>query len=99
MLLLKGTIEHGQVVLPQPTNLPDGTAVTVLPHEFGNTLGIPDEEWPTNPDGIAKLLARMDRIEPFDMTPVEEEDMLAWRQKNKEHGLAKQDQRIHGLFE
>jgi len=69
MILLKGIIEHGQVVLPEPANLPDGTAVTVLPHESGKTLGIPDEEWPTSPDGIASLLKRMDQVEPFDMTP------------------------------
>jgi hypothetical protein len=99
MILLKGTIENGQVVLPQPANLPDGTAVTVLPHESGKTLGIPDDEWPTKPDDIARLLTRMDRVEPFDMTPAEEADMLAWRQKVKEYSLIKQDQRIPGLFE
>lgn len=99
MLLLKGTIENGQVVLPQPANLPDGTPVTVLPHEPGKTLGIPDEDWPTKPDDIARLLTRMDRVEPFDMTPTEEADTLAWREKVKDYSLANQDRRVHGLFE
>ena len=99
MLLLKGTIENGQVVLPQPANLPDGTPVTVLPHELGKTLGIPDEDWPTKPDDIARLLTRMDRVEPFDMTPAEEADTLAWREKVKDYGLVKQEERAHELFE
>jgi hypothetical protein len=99
MMLLKGIIENGQVVLPQPANLPDGTAVTVLPHEPGKTLGLPDEEWPTSPDDIAAMLARIDRLEPFDMSPAEEADALAWRQTVKDYTLAKQDERIHGLFE
>lgn len=78
MILLKGTIQNGQVVLPQPADLPDGTEVTVLTHESSKTLGIPDAEWPTDPDGIAQLLARMDRVEPFDMTPAEEAEIQAW---------------------
>lgn len=98
MLLLKGTIENGQVVLPQPANLPDGTAVTVLPHEAGQSLGIPDEEWPTHPDDVASLLARMDRLEAFEMTPAEEADMLAWRQKVEAYTIAKQHQATR-LFE
>lgn len=99
MNMLKGTIQHGQVVLPQPANLPDGTAVTVLTHEHTKTLGIPDDEWPKDPEGIAQLLARMDRVEPFDMTPAEEADIEAWRQTIKEYTLANQVKRIDGLFE
>ncbi|MBI1830390.1 MAG: hypothetical protein HYR84_02955 [Planctomycetes bacterium] len=99
MNMLKGTIQDGQVVLPQPANLPDGTPVTVLTHEHSGSLGIPDDEWPTDPDGIAQLLARMDRVEPFDMTLEEEAEIEAWRQKVKEYTLANQDRRIEGLFE
>jgi hypothetical protein len=79
MIMLKGTIQHGQVVLPQPADLPDGTEVTVLTHEHSKTFGIPDDEWPTDPEGIARLVARMERVEPFDMTPAEEADIEAWR--------------------
>lgn len=44
MIMLKGTIQHGQVVLPQPANLPDGTEVTVLTHEQAKTP--PLKAWP-----------------------------------------------------
>ena len=99
MILLKGTIQNGQVVLPQPADLPDGTEVTVWTHGVCKGLGIPDDEWPTDPEGIARLLARMDRVEPFDMTPEEEADVAAWRQKVKEYTLANQDKAIKGVFE
>jgi hypothetical protein len=99
MIMLKGTIRDGQVVLPQPADLPDGTTVTVLTHNHSKTLGIPDAEWPADPDGIARLLARMERVEPFEMTPTEEADIDAWRHKVKEYTLAHQGQRIEGLFE
>ena len=51
MILLKGTIENGRVVLPRPADLPDGTEVTVLAHGSASTLGIPDDQWPTTPRG------------------------------------------------
>lgn len=69
MVVLKGTIQNGQVVLPRRADLPDGTEVTVWPCRPGEILSIPDDEWPTDPDGIARLLARMERVEPFDLTP------------------------------
>jgi hypothetical protein len=33
------------------------------------------------------------------MTPEEEADWLAWRQKNKDYELANFDKRVEGLFE
>lgn len=99
MILLKGIIENGQVVLPQPANLPDGTPVTVLTHEAGKSLGIPDEKWPTDAEGISRLLARIEAVEPFDMNPAEEADVQAWRQRVKEYTLAKQAETVARLFE
>lgn len=99
MILFKGTIENGQVVLPQPADLPNGTPVTVLTYESLSTLGIPDEAWPTDAEGIARLVARMQSVEPFDLTPDEEADTQEWRRKVKEYTLAKQQQTIAGLFE
>ncbi len=99
MILLKGTIQNGQVVLARPADLPDGTEVTVLTHGPFEKLGIPDDEWPTDPKGIAGLLARMQAVESFDMTPEEEAEVEAWRRKVKEYTLANQDKAVEGLFE
>ena len=54
---------------------------------------IPDQ-WPRDPQGIAELLERMDQIEPFEMTPEEEADWLAWRGKIKDYELANFERRI-----
>ena len=97
--MLKGTIQHGQVVLPIPANVPDGTQVTVLTHQPFNRLGIPDDEWPTDPDGIAQLIARMDRVEPFDITPTEEANIEAWRQQVREYTFANQNRATESIFE
>jgi hypothetical protein len=99
MITLRGTIQNGQVVLPQPADLPDGTEVTIHPDYANQTLGIPDDEWPTDPEGLARLLARMERVEPFDLTPAEEVEIEAWRRKVKAYTLANQDKAIEGLFE
>src|SRR5947208_1074351 len=77
MNAIKGTVKNGQVVLDDPTDLSEGTRVEVLPVEAArSTLGMREEDWPTTPEGIAALLARMDQIEPGWLSP---EDDAAWR--------------------
>ena len=98
MVMLKGSIQNGQVHLSQPTDLPDGTEVMVLANGVPETIGIPDDQWPTDPDGISKLIARMERVEPFEMTPAEEAEAQAWRHRVKKYTLAHQDSAIEGIF-
>jgi hypothetical protein len=77
MNALQGTIQNGQIVLDAPAELPDGTRVEVLPiNGTRPTLGMREEDWPTTPEGIAALLARMDEVEPGWLSP---EDDAAWR--------------------
>jgi hypothetical protein len=77
MTALQGTIKNGQIVLDAPTELPEGTRVEVLPIEgIRPTLGMREEEWPTTPEAIANLLARMDQVEPGWLSP---EDDASWR--------------------
>lgn len=77
MNALQGTIKNGQVVLDAPAALPDGARVEVHPIEGDRPpLGMREEDWPTTPEGIAALLARMDQVEPGWLPP---EDDAAWR--------------------
>ena len=69
MNTLHGTIKNGQVVLDVPAELPEGTRVEVLP--VAATLGMREEDWPTTPEAIAALLARMDRAVSVDPLPPE----------------------------
>lgn len=78
MNAIQGTVEHGHVLLDETDKLPDGTRVEVLPvNGVRSTLGMREEDWPTTPEGIAALLARMDQVEPGWLSP---EDDAAWRQ-------------------
>jgi hypothetical protein len=66
MVALKGTVKNGQVILDEPLDLPEGTRVEVLPVEPARlTWGLREEDWPTTPEGIAELVARIDQIEPL----------------------------------
>lgn len=64
MNALQGTVRHGQIVLDDPADLPEGTRVAVHPLEDPQpVLGMREEDWPATPEGIAALLARMDQVE------------------------------------
>ena len=70
MNALQGTIKNGQVILDAPAALPDGARVEVRPIEEARPpLGMREEDWPTTPEGIAALLARMDQVEPGWLSP------------------------------
>jgi hypothetical protein len=78
MAALLGTIQHGQIVLDRPSELPDGTRVEVLPVEAAwPSLGMREEDWPTTSEGIAALLERMDQREADWLSP---EDEASWRE-------------------
>ncbi len=75
---LQGVIKNGQIVLDTPAALPEGTRVEVLPVESARpALGMREEDWPTTPEGITALLARMDQGEPGWLSP---EDDAKWRE-------------------
>jgi hypothetical protein len=82
MNVLQGTMKNGQIILDAPAVLPEGTRVEVLPiEEAPPTLGMREEDWPTTPERIAALLARMDLVEPGWLSP---EDDAAWRSALRE---------------
>jgi hypothetical protein len=77
MNALKGTMRNGQIVLDDPGGLPEGARVEVLPVEAAHAArGMREQDWPTTPEGIAALLARMDQAEPGWLSP---QDADAWR--------------------
>jgi hypothetical protein len=77
MNAIQGTFTNGHIILDAPAALPEGTRVEVLPIEGGRpTLGMREDDWPTTPEAIAALLARMDQVEPGWLSP---QDDAAWR--------------------
>src|SRR6266699_2052071 len=83
MNALQGTVKNGQIVLDGPVPLLEGTRVEVLPIDGQRcSIGMREEDWPTSPEAIAALLARMDQVEPGWLSP---EDDAAWRAALRTH--------------
>jgi hypothetical protein len=98
MSTLKGIIRNGQVIVIGPTDLPDGSEVEILP--VG--LSAVDNEAQMTPDEIARTLAAMEKIEPFEMTDAERAAIEADRQACKEWEKAHFDEhadRLRGFWE
>jgi hypothetical protein len=90
MSTLKGIIRNGQVIVIGPTDLPDGTEVEILPVVLSSV----DHQAQMTPDEIARTLAAMEQIEPFEMTDAERAAIEADRQARKEWEKAHFDE--HG---
>jgi hypothetical protein len=91
-MMIAGTVKNGHVVLDQPSHLPEGTRVEVMPISPAHPAqGMHEEDWPTTPDGIAALLARMDELESGWL---DAEDESAWRaalHEQREHDKRQSD--------
>src|SRR5258708_6047180 len=97
MTAIKGVIRNGEVVLRQPTNWADGTEVTIRP--VGKTeTPVAEDDGPMTADEIARTLAAMEKVEPFDMTGDERADLRAWEQKVKEYSIANMDKGLEDVF-
>jgi hypothetical protein len=90
MSTLKGIIRNGQVIVIGPTDLPDGTEVEILPV---GVLYVGDQGQVT-PDEIARTLAAMELVEPFEMSDAERAAIEADREARKEWEKAHFDE--HG---
>jgi hypothetical protein len=78
MNAIAGTYEQGRIVLQAPVDWPEGSRVEVMLVESSiSKIGMTEEEWPSDPQGIAELLALMDQCEPLGMTAEEEADLAA----------------------
>ena len=80
MNMLKGIIHNGQVVLPHPADLPEGTEVTIVPVDHA----LPGEDEPVTTDEIARTLAAMEAVQPFEMSDSERAAIELDRQTRKE---------------
>jgi hypothetical protein len=89
MSTVRGRYIDGKVILDAPADWPEGAEVNVTPAEEYVGIGMREEDWPTTPEGIAALIARIDKMEPV-LSPEEYE---AWRKE-----LADEKARQKALF-
>ena len=81
-----------------PSGLPDGTEVEILPAG----LSYLDDQRQVTPDEIARTLAAMEVIEPFETTDAERAAIAADRQARKESEKAHFDEhgdRLRGIWD
>ncbi len=96
VILARGIIKRGQVIVPKPIDLPDGTEVVVT---SGSPLaeGDSDEDWDNSPEGISAWLKWYDSLEPLIFS---DEERAAWeadRQARKEWENAEFDRHADKL--
>ena len=53
---IKATYLNGQIIPHQPVDWPDGIELLIEPVTHTETIGMREEEWPTDPEGIARHL-------------------------------------------
>ena len=89
MITVTAIVRNGQLELAEPLDLPDGTEVEIrMPGPPASDAG-PEGDGPMTPEEIARMLAAIDRVEPFEMTEAEyaalEADRQARRAWENEH--------------
>ncbi len=81
MNIIRATIRNGRIEPDEPLDLPEGTEVQITVPE--------NDDEPMSQAEIDRILAAMDRIIPFQMTPEEEAlleaDRLARKEWEKAH--------------
>jgi hypothetical protein len=93
MTPIQATINHGQIIPDVPVEWPDGMRVTVLPGDEGSKpeesepIGLREDEWPTTPEGIAKLVEQISSFEPVEMTEDEEAELAQFRAEMKRKSI------------
>jgi hypothetical protein len=84
MTAMTAIVRNGQLELPRPINLPDGTEVEVLLPEPVGTAPGSEDEGPMTPEEIAGILGAMEKIEPLETSEEERAALEADRQARKE---------------
>lgn len=76
MIRPKSMINNGQIILPKPTDRANGTEVEI--HPVGHAEP-EDDDALLGPDEIARVLALMDQVQPYEMTDAERSALEADR--------------------
>ena len=97
MSVLKATVRGGRIELDAPEDWPEGTEVRVEPVSIAATTGLRDEDWPETPEAIARHLAAMDRMKPWDVTAEEQAEWEAAREARKALEKDRFDERADAL--
>jgi hypothetical protein len=82
--MIKGTVKDGRLELSVPADWPDGTEVEI--HPLDGAAGVDDEVIAAAE--IARTLAAMEQVEPFEMSDTEQAAWEAERRADREREKA-----------
>jgi hypothetical protein len=88
---IKATVRGGQLELERPIELPDGTELLIPVPDA------PDDDAPLSKDEIDRVLASVDRMIPFELTPEDEARLEADRRSRKAWELGHAEPRAETL--
>jgi hypothetical protein len=98
MSAIRATWRNGQIVPEGPVNWPEGLALRVEPASLDTDPFDERNDIPATEDEIARTLAAMELVEPFDLTPDEKAHLEGWEQKINEYTIANFDKGIEDVF-
>jgi hypothetical protein len=96
MKAIKATVKAGRVEVQVPAEWAEGTQVEILPQSAGG--GFLEDDSALSPEEIARTLAAMDKVEPFDITDDESAKLEAWQRKVREYSIDNIDKGIEDVF-
>jgi hypothetical protein len=96
-MTINATFKNGQIVLDGPPDWPEGCRLRIEPVSIERASGLKDQE-PETPEQIEDWLRWYRALQPLEFTPQEEADLAEWRQKVKDHELAKSKRCQEELF-
>jgi hypothetical protein len=97
MNTMTAIVRNGQIELPRPIDLPDGTEVEIRLPEAAGADSFQAHEGLLTPEEIARTLAAMEKIEPLEMSDEERAALEADRQGRKEWEKSHFDSRADEL--
>lgn len=96
---ITGIWQDGHVVLDGVTDWPDGCRVLVEPVSMDETIGLSEDEWRDSPEAVAEWIQWYESLEPLEITPEEQADVVNWQRQIGAYENARGNERLKGLFE
>jgi hypothetical protein len=87
MSVIRATWRNGQVVLDSPVEWPEGCRLVVAEEPPAEIPFLTEEDQRDDPESVRQWIDDLRAVPPLPMTPEQEAEMLAWRQRVKEFNL------------
>lgn len=91
MTTITTTVRDRRIDVPAPGEIPDGTEVIL-------TISERDESAPMTQDEIARTLAAMQRLQPWNIADDVTADLDDWENRLNQHGIDHRDQGMENVF-